>query len=46
MGFYVVLKQIKMFACIDDMVLTQDTINCIITSIGFHDCLEISIEFS
>ena len=34
----------KLFASADDMVLRQDTSNCLIASVSFHDCLKGSIE--
>ena len=39
-----VLNYMKLFASVDDMVLRQDTSNCLISSVGFSDCLEGSIE--
>ena len=35
---------IKLLASVDDMVLRQDTSNCLIASIGFHNCVKDSIE--
>ena len=35
---------IDLFAYVDDMVLRKDTSNCLIATIGFHNCLEGSIE--
>ena len=33
-----VLNWMKLFASVADMVLGQDTSNCLLASIGFHDC--------
>ena len=43
-GFCVVLKRMKLLTSVDDMVLRQDTSNCLIASISFHDCLKGSIK--
>ena len=43
-GLCVILNQIKLLESVDDMVLRQDTSNCLIASIGFYDCLKGSIE--
>ena len=43
-GFCMVLNWMKLFASLDDVILRQDTINCLIASISFHDCLQGSIE--
>ena len=34
----------KLFASVDIMVLRQDSSNCSIASVRFHDCLQGSIE--
>ena len=41
-----VLNWMKLFASVDDVVLRQDTSNCLIARISFHDCLESSIKLS
>ena len=43
-GFCTVLNWMKLVASIDDMVLRQDTSDCLIASISFHDCHKGSIE--
>ena len=43
-GFCMVLNWMKLLASIDDMVLRQDTSNCLIASFGFHNYLKGSIE--
>ena len=39
-----ILKWIKLLASGDDMVLREDTSNCLIASIGFYDCRKGSIK--
>ena len=39
-----VLNWIKLVASVGDVVLRQDTSDCLIVSVGFHDCLEGSVE--
>ena len=34
----------KLFVSIDDLVLRQNTNNCLITSVGFHKCLKGSVK--
>ena len=34
----------KLYVFVDDVILRQDTSNCFIASIDFHDCLDGSIE--
>ena len=34
----------KLFASVDDVVLRQDTSNCLIAGISFHNCLKGSIK--
>ena len=34
----------KLLASVDDMVLRQDTSDCLIASISFHNCLKGSIK--
>ena len=43
-GFWMVLKWGKMFSSVDDMVLRQDTSNCLRTSISFYDCAQCFID--
>ena len=43
-GFCMVVNWIKLFTSVDNVVLRQDTSNCLIASISFHKCLEGSIE--
>ena len=43
-GFRIVLNWMKLLASVDDVVLRQDTSNCLIASISFHDCLNSSIK--
>ena len=43
-GFCMVLKWMKLLAFVDDLVLRQDTSNCLIASISFHNCLKRSIK--
>ena len=39
-GFCVVVNWMKLLASVDDMVLRQNTSNCLIARISSHDCLE------
>ena len=39
-----VLNWMNLLASVDNVVLRQDTRNCLITSISFHDCLQGSVE--
>ena len=39
-----VLHWMMLFASVDNVVLRQDTSNCLIARVGFYDCLEESIE--
>ena len=34
----------KLLVLVDDMILRQDTSNGLITGIGFHNCVKVSIE--
>ena len=43
-GFRIVLNWMKLLASVDDVVLRQDTSNCLIASIRFYDCLKGSIK--
>ena len=45
-GFCVVLNWMKLLRFVDELVLRQDTSNCLIANIGFHNCLQGSIELS
>ena len=44
LGFCMLHNWIKLLASIDDVVLRQDTSNCMITKIRFHYCLMDSVE--
>ena len=39
-----VLNWMKLLVSVDNVILREDTSNGLITSIGFHDCLESSVE--
>ena len=43
-GFCVILNWVELFASFNNMVLRQDTSNCLILSIRTHDCLVGSVE--
>ena len=43
-GFCMVLNWMELLAFVDDMVLRQNTSNCLIAGISFHDCLKGSIK--
>ena len=43
-GVCMVLNWIELFTSVDEVILRQDTGNCLIASIGFYNDLEISIE--
>jgi len=43
-GFCVVFKRVKLLSSINDMVLRQDAHYMLIAGIGFHYCLEGSVE--
>jgi len=43
-GFYVVCNRVKLLCPINDMILRQDAGYSLVAGIGFHYCLEGSIE--
>ena len=43
-GFCGVLNWMYLLASVDNVVLRQDTSNCLIGGINFHDCLKVSVE--
>ena len=38
--------RVKLFHSVDLVVLRQDACYCLVAGIGFHDCLEFSVELS
>ena len=45
-GLCTVLDGVKLLYSVGLMVLRQDAGYCLVTGISFHDCLEVSVEFS
>ena len=43
-GFCVVVNWMKLLASADYVLLKQDTSNCLLARINFHNCLKCSIE--
>ena len=43
-GFCMVLHWMKLLASVDNMVLRQDTSNCLIASISLYNCVEDSVK--
>ena len=43
-GFCMILAWMEVFASVADVVLREDTSNCLIASMGFYDCPKGSMQ--